>query len=160
ETRRDGGRARQQRADGWHGHSCGRRGRQAERVVIDWLFAHRRSILFLLIVAALLGAVAAWRLPVGLFPDIDFPRVGVGIDSGDRPVEGMVVEVTRPLEEAIREVPNVKSIRSTSSRGAADISVTFDWGLDMNAVQLQVESEVNRVVPDLPPGTRFTVRRM
>jgi CzcA family heavy metal efflux pump len=128
--------------------------------VIDWLFTHRRSILFLLVVAALLGAVAAWRLPVGLFPNIDFPRVVVSVDAGDRPVERMVVEVTRPLEEAIREVPNVKSLRSTSSRGTADISVSFAWGLDMNAAQLQVESEVNRVVADLPPGTRFTVRRM
>jgi CzcA family heavy metal efflux pump len=128
--------------------------------VIDWLFTHRRSILFLIVVAALLGGVAAWRLPVGLFPNIDFPRVVVSVDSGDRPVERMVVEVTRPLEEAIREVPNVKSLRSTSSRGTADIAVSFDWGLDMNAAQLQVESEVNRIVADLPPGTRFTVRRM
>ncbi len=128
--------------------------------MIEWLFAHRRSILFLVIVATILGAVAAWRLPVGLFPNIDFPRVVVSVDAGDRPVERMVVEVTRPLEEAIREVPNVRSLRSTSSRGTADISVSFDWGLDMNAAELQVESAVNRVVADLPPGTRFLVRRM
>ncbi len=128
--------------------------------MIAWLALHRRSILFLLIVAALLGSVAAWRLPVALFPNIDFPRVVVGVDAGDRPVERMIAEVTRPLEEAVREVPNVKSIRSTSSRGTADISVSFAWNIDMNSAQLQVESAMNRAAADLPPGTRFTVRRM
>ncbi|MGH8265310.1 MAG: efflux RND transporter permease subunit, partial [Steroidobacteraceae bacterium] len=128
--------------------------------MIAWLSIHRRSILFLLVVAALLGSVAAWRLPVALFPNIDFPRVVVGVDAGDRPVERMIAEVTRPLEEAVREVPNVRSIRSTSSRGAADISVSFDWRTDMNSAQLQVESAVNRAVADLPAGTRFSVRRM
>jgi CzcA family heavy metal efflux pump len=72
----------------------------------------------------------------------------------------MVVEVTRPLEQALREVPDVGSIRSTSSRGAADISVNFGWGADMVAAQLQVESALNRALPDLPPGIRFQVRRM
>ncbi len=105
-------------------------------------------------------AVAAWQLPVALFPNIDFPRIAVNIDAGDRPADRMVVEVTRPLEQALRSVPDVGSIRSTSSRGAADISVNFGWGTDMVAAQLQVESEINRALPDLPPGVRFQVRRM
>lgn len=125
-----------------------------------WLLAHRRSVLFLIAVAALGGAVAAWQLPVALFPNIEFPRIAVSIDAGDRPSDRMVVEITRPLEQALREVPDVGSIRSTSSRGAADISLNFGWGTDMVASQLQVESAINRALPDLPPGVRFQVRRM
>jgi len=128
--------------------------------VTAWLIAHRRSVLFLIVVAAIGGAVAAWQLPVALFPNIDFPRIAVNIDAGDRPADRMVVEVTRPLEQALRSVPDVGSIRSTSSRGSADISVNFGWGTDMVAAQLQVESEINRALPDLPPGVRFQVRRM
>ena len=125
-----------------------------------WLSAHRRSVLFLIVVATIGGAVAAWQLPVALFPNIDFPRIAVNIDAGDRPADRMVVEVTRPLEQALRSVPDVGGIRSTSSRGSADISVNFGWGTDMVAAQLQVESEINRALPDLPPGVRFQVRRM
>lgn len=128
--------------------------------MIAWLASHRRSILFLLTAAAMAGVFAALTLPVGLFPTIDFPRVVVTVESGDRPVDRMVVEVTRPLEQAIREVPDVVGIRSTSSRGSADISVNFDWGTDMVAAQLQIESAINRILPDLPPGTRQDVRRM
>ena len=122
--------------------------------MIAWLRMHQRSVLFLLAAATFGGVVAALKLPVGLFPTIDFPRVLVSVDSGERPVERMVVEVTRPLEQALRSVPDVVGMRSTSSRGSAEISVNFGWGNDMVAAQLQVESAVNRILPDLPPGTR------
>ena len=125
-----------------------------------WLFDHRRSVLFLLVTASLLGAVAAWRLPVGLFPVIDFPRVVVSVEAGDRPVERMVSEVTRPLEESLRAVPDVKGLRSTSSRGSAEVSVNFNWGAAMTVAELQVQSAVNAALADLPAGTRFKVRRM
>ncbi len=125
-----------------------------------WLFDHRRSVLFLLVTASLLGAVAAWRLPVGLFPVIDFPRVVVSVEAGDRPVERMVSEVTRPLEESLRAVPDVKGLRSTSSRGSAEVSVNFSWGVAMTIAELQVQSAVNAALADLPAGTRFKVRRM
>ena len=128
--------------------------------MIGWLRAHQRSVLFLLACAALGGVVATLLMPVGLFPGIDFPRVVVSVDSGDRPVERMVVEVTRPVEQALRAVPDVVSLRSTSSRGSAEVSVNFGWGRDMVAAQLQVESALNRILPNLPTGTRQEVRRM
>jgi CzcA family heavy metal efflux pump len=128
--------------------------------VIAWLKTHQRSVLFLLAAAALGGVFAAIQLPVGLFPTIDFPRVQVSVESGDRPVERMVVEVTRPLEQALRGVPDVLGMRSTSSRGSAEISVNFGWGTDMVAAQLQVESAISRILPELPAGTVPSVRRM
>jgi CzcA family heavy metal efflux pump len=128
--------------------------------VIEWVARHRRSVLFVLIIMILGGVTSALRLPVGLFPVIDFPRVVVNVEAGDRPVDRMVVEVTRPLEQALRAVPDVAGIRSTSSRGSAELSINFNWGANMVAAQLQLESAVNSVVADLPVGTRFTVRRM
>ncbi|MGH8504816.1 MAG: efflux RND transporter permease subunit, partial [Stenotrophobium sp.] len=125
-----------------------------------WLDAHRRSVLFFAVLLTAGGIAAALKLPVALFPQIDFPRVVVSLDAGDRPVDRMVVEVTRPVEQALRGVPNVLGLRSTSSRGAAEVSVNFAWGTDMVAATLQVESAVNRTLPDLPAGVRFEARRM
>ncbi len=126
----------------------------------DWLQLHRRSLLFLLLVFVLGGAFAAWKLPVGLFPNIDFPRIVVNIDAGDRPVDRMVVEVTQPLEKALRAVPEVTGIRTTSTRGSADLSISFAWGTDMVASLLQIQAAVNQALPELPSGTRFLARRM
>jgi CzcA family heavy metal efflux pump len=126
----------------------------------EWAHKHTRSILFLIGVLALAGAAASLSLPVALFPQVSFPRVRITIDAGDRPAERMTVEVTTPVEEAVRAIPGVRSVRSTTSRGTAEISVNFNWGEDMISAMLQCQSQVNRILPNLPPGTSFEVERM
>ncbi len=125
-----------------------------------WAQSHARSIVFLIIVLAVGGAMSGWDLPVALFPHVDFPRVRVSVDAGDRPAERMAVEVTYPVEEALRAIPGVRHIRSTTSRGSNEISLNFDWGEDMVQAMLQAQSEVNRILPSLPPGSTFEVQRM
>ncbi len=125
-----------------------------------WAHSHARSILFLLGALAVAGAVASFSLPVALFPQVNFPRVRITLDAGDRPAEQMMVEVTTPVEEAVRAIPGVRNLRSTTSRGAAEISVNFDWGEDMVSAMLQSQSQVNRILPALPAGTSFEVERM
>src|ERR1017187_404251 len=122
--------------------------------------AHRSAALSLLLLLALGGLVAAFLLPVALFPEVDFPRVVVNLDAGDRPAERMAMAVTVPIEEAIRSVPGLRSIRSTTSRGSCDISINFEWGANMVESMLQVESAINQVLAELPAGTTFDVRRM
>lgn len=119
-----------------------------------------RPLLFLVAMLALSGIVAGINLPVALFPQIQFPRVVVSAEAGDRPVEQMELQVTRVLEQALRGVPGVQGVRSTTSRGSAEISVTFAWGTDMVDATLQAESAVAQALPLLPPGTAFTARRM
>jgi multidrug efflux pump subunit AcrB len=125
-----------------------------------WAQRHARSILFLLGALALAGAVATFSLPVALFPQVSFPRVRINLDSGDRPAEQMAIEVTTPVEEAVRAIPGVRNVRSATSRGGAEISINFDWGGDMVSAMLQAQSEVNKILPTLPAGTTFTVERM
>ena len=126
----------------------------------DWLQRHRRSLLFMLAVLVLAGLMAALKMPVALFPDITFPRIVVSANSGNMPISQTQIAVTRPLEQALRTVPGVERIRSTTARGAAEISVQFAWGTDMTSALLQAESAVNRALPELPPNTRFSARRM
>ena len=126
----------------------------------EWAQRHQRSIVFLLSALGIAGLVSGLSLPVNLFPRVAFPRIVVTLDAGDRPAERMSIEVTFPVEEAVRAVPGVISVRSTTSRGSAELSINFDWGQDMVAALLQVESAINRALQMLPPGTTFDVRRM
>ena len=126
----------------------------------DWAAAHRRSLLFLLAVAAVVGGVLALSLPSSLFPTVDFPRVVVSLDAGDRPADQMEAAVTRPIEQAIRRVPGVTDVRSTTSRGSAEISVSFAWGTDMASATLQVNAATAQIAPQLPAGTQVGTRRM
>ncbi|HYW05179.1 MAG TPA: efflux RND transporter permease subunit [Gammaproteobacteria bacterium] len=126
----------------------------------EWVQNHRRSILFLLALLTLGGAVSEFGLPVALFPQVQFPRVRVTLDAGSRPAREMMLQVTRPVERAVRGVPGVRSVRSTTSRGSTDIAINFDWGHNMVDALLQVESAINQIMPDLPRGTRFRAKRM
>lgn len=126
----------------------------------SWVQTHRRSILFLVLMMALSGAALSFRLPVALFPKVDFPRVVVSLDAGDRAAEMMELQVTRPVEQAVRAVPGVVQVRSTSSRGSAEVSVNFNWGTDMVSAMLQIESAIGRILPGLPQGATFEVQRM
>ena len=127
---------------------------------MPWFNAHARSLFFLFAALVLAGAATTLTLPVALFPHVDFPRVRLTVDAGDRPAERMLVEVTYKLEAAVRAIPGVKNVRSTTSRGSAEISVNFDWGTDMVSALLQVESEANKILPTLPAGSTFEVQRM
>ena len=122
----------------------------------------RHASTFILVAAllAIAGAVAAIGLPVGLFPQVSFPRIVVDIKSGDRPADTTALLVTRPLEEAIRAVPGVDRVRSETSRGEAQVSIDFGWGRDMIAATLLVDAAVAKALPELPAGTRYDVRRM
>ena len=126
----------------------------------QWMQAHRRSLLFLILILALGGLASAFHLPVSLFPNVSFPRVRVTLDAGDQPASQMVVAVTTQVEEAVRRVRGVRDVRSTTSRGSAEVNVTFDWGADMSRAFLDVNAAVGQVLPDLPAGTRVRTRRM
>ncbi|MBU6514020.1 MAG: efflux RND transporter permease subunit [Betaproteobacteria bacterium] len=126
----------------------------------QWMQTHRRSILFVVALFALGGALTAFRLPTSLFPTVQFPRVVVSLDAGDRPAEQMATVVTTPVEEAVRRVPGVKSLQSTSSRGNALVSVNFEWGTDMAQATLQVQAAIGSILSKLPAGTAMDVKRM
>jgi CzcA family heavy metal efflux pump len=120
----------------------------------------RRSLLTLLFMLIAAGVVAAISMPVALFPNVRFPRIAITIDAGDRPVDQMEAVVTRPVEQAIRAVPGIQDLRSTTSRGEAELSINFGWGSDMNLALQRVQAALNQVTPDLPQGVTFDTRLM
>jgi len=120
---------------------------------------HARALWLAAFLIVLGGIVAATRMPVSLFPHIDFPRVVVAVDAGDRDAQQMTAEITRPIEIALRTVPGVTRVRSTTSRGSAEVAVDFPWNSDMVAATLATQTALATALPDLPVGTRFEVRR-
>lgn len=120
---------------------------------------HAKTIWMAIVLATMAGLFAATKLPVALFPHIDYPRVVVAIDAGERDASQMAVDITRPAEAALRAVPGVTQLRSTTSRGSAEIQLGFNWGEDMVAATLATQGALATIQPDLPAGTRFTVRR-
>jgi multidrug efflux pump subunit AcrB len=119
----------------------------------------RRSLLTLLGLCIVAGAIAAFLMPVSLFPNVPFPRIAVTVDAGDRPADQTEAVITRPVEQAIRAIPGVQDLRSTTSRGSAELSINFAWGSDMDRALQRVEAALAGAQQTLPSGVTFDVRR-
>jgi len=89
--------------------------------------SRRNSTLALIAVvaASVFGYILARMIPSAVFPEITFRRATILADSGDLPGEQMLASVTRPLEETAYSVVGVTLVRSTTTRGSAQIDVTF-----------------------------------
>ncbi|MBC7398904.1 MAG: efflux RND transporter permease subunit, partial [Mucilaginibacter sp.] len=86
-------------------------------------FVFYRKPLLLVLSLILMGGVYAYtKLQTSLFPEITFPKIKVIADAGLQPVNKMMITVTKPLENAIKQVPSLQMVRSTTSRGSAEIS--------------------------------------
>src|SRR5579872_5393461 len=100
----------------------------------------RRSLLTLIGLLVAGGLLAGFFTPVSLFPTVLFPRIAITVDAGDRPADQTEAVITRPVEQALRAIPGVHDLRSTTSRGEAEVSINFGWGSDMDLVLQRVQS--------------------
>jgi len=122
--------------------------------------AHARAMVIIVFSFALAGAAFLFRLPIAIFPQTDFPRIVILVDNGITPVDIQMLRVTRPIEEAIRIVPGITTIRSVTARGSSEISVFFRWDIDiLNALHL-VQGRISQITPSLPPECRFYINRL
>ncbi len=122
--------------------------------------AHARAMAVIVLSFALAGVAFLFRLPIAIFPQTDFPRIVILVDNGITPVDMQMVRVTRPIEETIRIVPGVTTIRSVTARGSTEISVFFRWDVDiLNALHL-VQGRISQITPSLPPTCRFYINRL
>ncbi|MFY9746170.1 MAG: efflux RND transporter permease subunit [Acidobacteriaceae bacterium] len=125
-----------------------------------WLPRWARSIFFFTTVLVVAGIYLAFRIPVSVFPQTNFPRVVIGVDNGVMPVEQMEVTITRPIEDAVNTVPGLVTVRSITSRGSAEVSLFFNWNVDMFQTLQLVNAAVARVQQTLPSTAQITVNRL
>src|SRR5438309_11952577 len=115
------------------------------------------TVLIFLILAA--GAFVYSRLQTSLFPEITFPKIKIIADAGLQPVDKMMVTVTTPLENAIKQVPDLQDIRSTTSRGSCEISAFMNWNANVDLALQRIESQIAEIQNSLPPGVQITTER-
>jgi multidrug efflux pump subunit AcrB len=125
-----------------------------------WFQRFSRPTIFLIIALALVGAYTAFTIPVSVFPNTDFPRIVIGVDNGVAPIDQMLVTVTRPIEEAVNSVPGLRNVRSITSRGSAEVDLSFDWKSDMVLTLQRVDAVVAQLQAELPPTAKLEAHRL
>ncbi len=125
-----------------------------------WLKRLSTPIFFFLIALTIAGIYAALQVPIAVFPDTNFPRVVIGVDNGVMPVEQMQVTITKPIEDAVNSVPGLMTVRSITSRGSAEVSLFFNWNVDMVTTLQLTDAALANVQQTLPATARVTTNRL
>lgn len=125
-----------------------------------WLLRSLRIVLFAAVALMLAGIYAFYRTPIAVFPETNFPRVVIGVDNGVTPIEQMQVLVTKPIEDAVNSVPGLSTVRSTTSRGSAEVSLFFDWSVDMFRTLQLVDAALSKVQQSLPATAKISTTRL
>src|SRR3989440_8097515 len=125
-----------------------------------WTARFSGPIIFVIITMVAIGIYLAFTIPVAVFPETDFPRIVVGIDNGVAPINQMQVMVTRPVEEAMNSVPGLEEVRSTTSRGSAEVNLFFSWKVNMFQTLEYVNAALARVQATLPSTAKLTANRL
>ena len=124
-------------------------------------FVTYRSPLLILIFLILTGGIYSYtKIQSALFPQVTFPKIKIIADVGQQPISQMTVGVTKVLENAIKKVPDLQILKSTTSRGSCEISAFLSWNVNVDLAKQQVESSINEVRNQLPPETNITVEKM
>ena len=122
--------------------------------------SHGVVIAFACVALCIAGAFAGLRLPSSVFPQTNFPRVVILVDNGVMPADEMMATITRPIEEAMKDIPGSRSVRSATGRGSAEISVFFTWSVDMVQSELYVLSRLSQIRSTLPSTASTSVFRL
>ena len=120
-----------------------------------------KPILFVGLMLLVAGIFSYTRMQTALFPEVDFPKITLIVDSGQQPIDRMMITVTKPLESAVRRVKGVSVVKSSTSRGSCVIDVYFKWDeVDIYTAKLQLESRINEIKNMLPQGVTISVEAM
>src|SRR6201996_8898296 len=126
----------------------------------DTFLQHKKPVSLVLVIIILGGIFAYSKLQTSLFPEITFPKIKVIADEGLQPVNKMMVTVTKPLENAIKQVPGLQNVRSTTSRGSCEISAYMDWNADIDVSLQKIQAGIDAIKNDLPADVNITVAKM
>lgn len=121
---------------------------------------HRLAIVFITLAVCLGGIYSTLRMPSSVFPETAFPRCEVLVDNGVMPADEMMATITRPIEEAMKDIPGVVKVRTATGRGSAEVDVFFNWQVNMVEAELYVLNRVAQLKSTLPATAQTTVWRL
>jgi len=121
---------------------------------------HSRALFLIVSGLTLAGLVSIFQLPSNIYPELNFPRIIILVHSGDLSPDTMLLTVTRPIEEQVSTVYGVRRVRSRTIRGAAEISVLFAQGADMQQALQMTQARVNEAKATLPAESEIQVERL
>jgi HAE1 family hydrophobic/amphiphilic exporter-1 len=115
-------------------------------------FSLRRPVMTLMIFFSfiVIGWISSRLLPLEFFPELDVPFVAINIPYPNSTPEEVEREITRPVEEILATISDVKRMTSNSSENAAGIFLEFDWGVNTDVKAIETKERIESIRGQLP----------
>lgn len=111
---------------------------------------HPIGIFMIVLFFVVLGLYSYWRIGVELYPNINVPYVIVSVRYDGADAESVEQQITKPLEDALSSVSNVKHITSKSRTGRSDVTLELNFDADADAAAIDASEKVDRIRRKLP----------
>lgn len=118
--------------------------------IIDLSLKNRVFVLIISVFVMLSGLYLASNMDVDVFPDLTAPTVAVITEAHGMATEEVERMVSYPVESSMNGSPNVRRIRSSSSRGLSIVWVEFEWGTDIYKARQIVSEKLSTITDVLP----------
>ena len=105
-----------------------------KRPVTIWMFV---------LAVMLFGMVSLSRLAINLLPDLSYPTLTIRTDYDGAAPSEVELLISKPIEEAIGIVKNIRQVSSISKAGQSDVILEFNWGTDMDMASLNVREKLD-----------------
>ncbi|MGQ0586734.1 MAG: efflux RND transporter permease subunit [Gammaproteobacteria bacterium] len=104
------------------------------------------AITMLTVAVLLFGWVSLQRLEVTLLPNLSYPTLTVRTElPGAAPTE-IETLLSKPIEEAVGVIKNVRQVRSSSQAGRSDVTLEFNWGTEMDMAVLDLREKLDALI--------------
>ena len=103
------------------------------------------------------GIRSAYFTGRSIYPRVSFPRIMIIAERGEAPVTGMMVSVTRPLEQAVAAIPGLRRMRTKTIRGGSEVSLDFGEGTVMRDALSLVRARAQEA--DIPADVAVTIEQ-
>ncbi|WP_397415404.1 efflux RND transporter permease subunit [Phenylobacterium sp.] len=115
-----------------------------------WSIRNPIPVAVLFIGLVLAGLIAYGRLPVKMYPNIQFPLIAVTVTQAGAAPGEMETQITRPIEDAVAGVTGIQSIQSVVTQGVSTTSIQFELGENLQKKTDEIRSKVTQARAQLP----------
>ncbi|MDQ7826973.1 MAG: efflux RND transporter permease subunit [Candidatus Eremiobacteraeota bacterium] len=119
--------------------------------ISEWSISHPYAIISFYLGVVVLALLAIfYTLPRRMMPYVQSPLIGVVTTMPGLSAQEMEMYISKPIEEQLVSVRNLRYIRSTSQDGFSIVSLEFSYGTDMKKALFDVQALMNIIQANLP----------
>ena len=104
----------------------------------------------IVLLLTVIGGFSFFTLGVDRFPKIDLPTINVSTTNTGAAPQEIESEITDIIEGAVNTVPGIDEMRSTSSQGRSNVTLTFNLEKDPDQAYQEIQQKLSSVTNRLP----------